>query len=283
MHLIYDTEIMQDKADAIREILGLPDTPENKMTPPQMADKLLSIANDPTLLIALNDYPMIDYLNFGITIPLFNNHITDLDFNKYTKVRADFKISDLSYTYDRSFSMEDLWSLRDNANYPGVKLLSVTPVFGSPIPSGQARDSYVFNHSLIQIYKSSSEGIVLVFGKEGRQNLNTVWTYHGVFPNRKLDHIENKKISIIFSKNVINEYYVLVDDEYAFSDELCHTDQTDMEPGDYSTAVWPPRDPINSISIGNTGNSPFYPNSQYEMAFQNYGIKFDSLSIKYAE
>ena len=46
MHKWYSKNVMTEKANAIREVLGLPNTEENKMYPSEMADKLRSISDD---------------------------------------------------------------------------------------------------------------------------------------------------------------------------------------------------------------------------------------------
>lgn len=234
-------------------------------------------------LVEVHDWPMIDYLNFGLLAPVFNNVVTDLNFNAYNKLKVDFQISDMSYTYDRSFTPEQLWDLKyDYANYPGVKLLFVLPVFSDPY-SGN-RDSANDNHSLIQVYKSSEEGIVYVFSKYGWPSPG--WTYHAMFPSRKLIHMENKKVSIIFPTKVLNTYSVYVDDELVFTDELCHTDQT-WYPESYKyLAVYPPTSPISRLTIGNTtSREGFYPINGYEtrpaFSYRNYGIKFDLIKVSY--
>ena len=56
MHLIYDEDIMQDKADAIREACKLPNS--FKMTPPQMAEILSSFGDDPRVILKASDIPI---------------------------------------------------------------------------------------------------------------------------------------------------------------------------------------------------------------------------------
>lgn len=242
MHKIFSDDIMQDKADAIREVLGLPDTPENKMTPPQMADVLLENFQDPGLVFKITNLKT-NYSGFMIDpffyehYPFDSNH-TGLDHNTYNKLKVNFNIEKMSYIlqndpevlrgteadykarYTENYKCADSIIVNSSAQNPTPlnPLLFVQPDYSSP----DLGLGMVSSPAFMSVYQSETSGLVYCFTRiEGLEHDETGEHTSNSFAcriNRILKHCENKTVSIIFYRNNPDIYSVYVDDVFQFVD-----------------------------------------------------------------
>lgn len=259
MHKIYTESIMQDKADAIREVCKLPAS--EKMTPPEMANKLLQYANDPGLVYSVNNYGITGnstMQSVRLLHAAFDHHkLGNLDFDEYNKLMVTFNIADISVTHNQEYTLEDLnkgiaysqpSADANAANNPLRPILCVNPLISI---AGSANDTHVgYNKlSMVDLYKSSTEGLVYVFSQFRRLVVpgpNDDQTGGmACAAAHKITHAEDKDISIIFYKNDTNSYSVLVDGVFSFSDVRVETDQYP----DYITH-YVPYDDIGAVAIG---------------------------------
>ena len=227
---------MQDKADAIRELLDLPDTDENKMYPSEMADKILEgFEDDPGLIFKLNDWPMVSLTgtmdqavqSFRYAGLLFDSRVTNLDFTLYHTVKFDFVISDTSITFTDVLDESTLSSRYRSDTWDACPIRSLLYLNTYKNPDGQYSYSHRQQHTTLGIYKTQSEGIVICIFQmqQGTNRYPTVI--------KKLTHMENKKLSVIYDILDPSKYLVYVDN--VLDSTVVLSDDTDWLADNYVT------------------------------------------------
>lgn len=241
MHLIYDPEIMQDKADAIREACHLPAS--RKMTPPEMADVLLENLTDPGLVFRVTDLKT-DYSGLMID-PFFYEHFTfdgehsGLDHKIYNKLKIDFNIEKMSYILQDDPEVlrgtEADYKARYAENYKCADNITINSTEQNPTPLNPLIFSrqeigrlgtinyleFSCNLLFMSVYQSETSGLVYCFHRAEGRNIygpNLTDNNYVTRINRILKHCENKTVSIIFYKNNPDIYSVYVDDAFQFTD-----------------------------------------------------------------
>lgn len=264
-------------------------------------------------LDTLHDMSMMD--SFMTEHYAFDSSRTLLDHTEYSKLKIDINIKQMSYVLENDPTplqgTEADYYARYEADYTVADSISYSSTTANPTPLNPLIQAYPaigsasystllygsFTHlPLLSVYQSEPSGVVYCFMKARLPNESS--SSNGYVMGRIdkiLKHMENKTVSVIFSKNTPELYTVLVDGEMAFTNT--RTNPKYFEGG---RSLYPVDKPLHRLSIGNVNdraglntiegrpNMFGWANSEKDATcpyryMQQSAISYNLLSMRYIE